>query len=281
MGLRIPQTNGKSPFMLYPAAQVYVRINSITQYRKCRIVNVQPELDLAVLRIEKDSSRSDKASFEPFQALKFGSSSNLLVGQDLIAIGNPFGLDNTVTTGVVSALNREVRTDWRDPVIRNCIQTDCAINPGNSGGPLLSRLGQVVGINTAVIRNSAGIGFAVPSDVVEPAVMDMIRKDMQQERAWLGVAILRQNLTINWISVVQRNSPAADAGMRGISISGDGGSVRYGDAIVAVGGRIVSTYKELQAELDRCVPGEQLAVTLQDAHGERRVVYLTLGERPR
>jgi S1-C subfamily serine protease len=112
---------------------VYVRINSATDYQRCEIVDVQPALDVAVLKIIAPNNSTLLA-----KAFAFGSSSDLLVGQSLIAIGNPFGLDNTVTTGVVSALNREVRTTGRNGLvaqqpIRNCIQTDCAINPGNSG----------------------------------------------------------------------------------------------------------------------------------------------------
>lgn len=120
-----------------PAPTVYIRLDSSTQYRKCRIVNVQPDLDLAVLQIEPQMA--DDGEEEIFPAMDFGSSSNLLVGQGLIAIGNPFGLDNSVTSGVVSALNREIKTgdargnNQQQQPIRNCIQTDCAINPGNSG----------------------------------------------------------------------------------------------------------------------------------------------------
>ena len=113
-----------------PPPKVFVRLDSETQYLECRIVQVKPELDLAVLQVESLSS-NETMSFQP---MTFGSSSELLVGQGLIAIGNPFGLDKTVTTGVVSALNREIRTSGNNGIveqpIRNCIQTDCAINPG-------------------------------------------------------------------------------------------------------------------------------------------------------
>mmetsp|Transcript_8941 Transcript_8941/g.24782 ORF Transcript_8941/g.24782 Transcript_8941/m.24782 type:complete len:702 (+) Transcript_8941:269-2374(+) len=161
---------------------------TMKNYRQCRIVKVQPDLDLAVLQLLPN----DDDEGEVFPAMTFGSSSNLLVGQGLIAIGNPFGLDNSVTTGVVSALNRELRAGsgggsnffLADPSqqqpIRNCIQTDCAINPGNSGGPLLNYKGQVVGVNTAIVSTTgsfAGIGFAVPSDAVAPVVQRIIQND--------------------------------------------------------------------------------------------------------
>lgn len=116
-------------FSVRPPPKVFVRLDSETQYLECRIVQVKPELDLAVLQVE--SLANETMSFQP---MTFGSSSELLVGQGLIAIGNPFGLDKTVTTGVVSALNREIRTSGNNGIveqpIRNCIQTDCAINPG-------------------------------------------------------------------------------------------------------------------------------------------------------
>ena len=120
----------RKSFSIRPPPKVFVRLDSETQYLACRIVDVKPELDLAVLQVEPTSNETDSG----FQPMVFGSSSELLVGQGLIAIGNPFGLDKTVTTGVVSALNREIRTSGNNGIveqpIRNCIQTDCAINPG-------------------------------------------------------------------------------------------------------------------------------------------------------
>jgi S1-C subfamily serine protease len=132
-----------------PLPAVYVRVDSATNYQLCRIVDVKPESDVAVLKIVDRNGVSDFAKKEELETktttnsiplstpFEFGSSSDLLVGQSLIAIGNPFGLDNTVTTGVVSALNRELRTTGGNArPLKQCIQTDCAINPGNSGGPV-------------------------------------------------------------------------------------------------------------------------------------------------
>jgi S1-C subfamily serine protease len=274
-----------------PNAQVYVRIDSQTRYQPCRIVDVVPELDVAVLKIENRDGEVDS-----LQPLAFGSSGSLLVGQQLIAIGNPFGLDNTVTTGVVSALNREIQVGGsqlgmpRRTIIRNCIQTDCAINPGNSGGPLLNRQGSVIGMNTAIVTtsgSSAGIGFAVPSDLIQPAVRRIVRADRQRLRPtpFLGVRIVKcpaaPNSTSilaskNWIARVDRGSPAAEAEMRSLRIDGATGRVEYGDAVVAIGGNSVHTFAELQAEIDRRKVGEQVQVTLEDRQGNRRVVYLTL-----
>lgn len=164
--------------------EVHVRINSDTKYYQCRIVDVQPDLDLAVLKIMDDDDDVDETA-----SISFGVSSDLLVGQTVVAIGNPFGLDKTVTTGVVSAVNRQFRAGTaRTPAnrpIRNCIQTDAAINPGNSGGPLLNLKGLVVGINTAIITTSgsnAGIGFAVPADQLRDLVDRIIEKDRSSYR---------------------------------------------------------------------------------------------------
>ena len=180
--------------------------------------------DVAVLKIDEGNNSSDTV----FAAMKFGSSSDLLVGQSLIAIGNPFGLDNTVTTGVVSALNRELKTGDRIVPIRNCIETECAINPGNSGGPLLNLKGEVVGVNTAIVTmpgSNAGIGFAIPANQVQPAVTAIIRKDastqndQNKRKAYLGVSILKTSGTANtqnWVRAVLRDSPAAKAGVKGL-----------------------------------------------------------------
>jgi S1-C subfamily serine protease len=304
-----------------PLPAVYVRVNSATNYQLCRIVDVKPESDVAVLKIidrngasdvlakdsKKEETKTTTNSIPLSTPFAFGSSSDLLVGQSLIAIGNPFGLDNTVTTGVVSALNRELRTTGGGArPLKNCIQTDCAINPGNSGGPLLNLRGQVVGINTAIVSTSgsnAGIGFAVPSDQIRPVVEKMIRQDLMtrkgRKQAWMGVKIIaRQQLSEvqpqaqadavgnstlygkNWIVAVQKDSPAEKAGMRALQVFEQDASVTYGDAIVAVSGNDVSTFAQLQSQMDRCVPGEQIPVTLEDASGDRRVVYLTLVEMP-
>lgn len=341
-----------------PPPQVFVRLNSETQYQICRIVHVKPELDLAILQVVDatlDDNSSSSAPRQAFQPVRFGSSSDLLVGQGLVAIGNPFGLDKTVTTGVVSALNREIRTsgNLNNPMeqpIRNCIQTDCAINPGarlffrrgllsprwslgifspfcsfwvtgNSGGPLLNFQGEVVGVNTAIVSTSgsfSGIGFAVPSDAVRPAVQGILRHDKlasnnkkRRQMPWLGVEILRlsgsstttisistasspsttstevQETTAesklagkNWIGKVARNSPASEAGMKGCFLDPTTARFKYGEAIVAINGRPVPTFAELQSCLEQSLVGEKLTVTLEAENGERRVVYLTLAERP-
>lgn len=271
------------------APVVYVRINSDTKYQKCRIVDVEPDIDLAVLKIESSEA------VDP-NTISFGSSSDLLVGQFVVAIGNPFALDKTVTTGVVSAVNREfragtVRTPANTP-IRNCIQTDAAINPGNSGGPLLNLKGEVVGINTAIITTSgsnAGIGFAVPADQLRPVVDRIIQQDRvangeKRDSGWLGVSIVKQSgnstlMSKNWIAEVAKGSPAELAGIRPLQIQ-QNGTVKLGDAIVAVSSNKVPSFVELQKQLEDRAKGEQIALTVEDAAGEKRVVYITLGQKP-
>jgi S1-C subfamily serine protease len=203
------------PAMVGVVPQVYIRMDQKSPYQSCRIVQVHPEIDMAIVQPYR-SIPEDMTSQQYPPPLQFGVSSDLLVGQSVLAIGNPFGLDNTVTTGVVSALRRELRTTSTTPtipmirstattmVIRDCIQTDCAINPGNSGGPLLNLQGQVVGVNTAILSTSgsnAGIGLAVSSDLVRPIIERSIRHDIlqyesqpQRQRGCLGVRILQQSM---------------------------------------------------------------------------------------
>jgi S1-C subfamily serine protease len=271
-----------------PNPIVLVRIDSATQYLPCRIVQVDPSLDCALLKITAPDVTP--------QSLTFGSSSDLLVGQGLVAIGNPFGLDNTVTTGVVSALNRDINMDNRRIMnaapLRNCIQTDCAINPGNSGGPLLNLQGQVVGMNTAIYTtsgSSSGIGFAVPSDAMVPFCKQGMRRD--QNVAWLGVSVVQSRPSApdtkcplmngrNWVTLVVPSSPAAQAGIRPITISRQTGTVTYGDAIVAVNSNPVDSFEALWQQMEQCVPDENIQLTLESVDGERRVVYVKLSERP-
>ena len=291
--------------------QVFVRTSSSSRFQQCRIVDVNPDIDLAVLKIIDPSNTTSEQS-----SIGFGSSSDLLVGQTVVAIGNPFGLQSTVTAGVVSAVNREFRAGTaRTPAnvpVRNVIQTDAAINPGNSGGPLLNLKNEVVGINTAIITtsgSSAGIGFAIPSDQIRPVVerilqLDRIENGLRPNQGWLGISVVTQEVTFpeenpsvssanstnstitnlartkNWVAEVVRDSPAESAGIMPLVFSSNGG-VEYGDAVVAIGGNEVANFEELRTELEKCVVGEQIAITLQDANDKRRVVYATLERKPK
>lgn len=287
-----------------PAAQVYVRVNSNTQYREAQIVDVVPELDVAVLKIIDDAPKKSKKDTTKlnFEALEFGSSDDLLVGQSVVAIGNPFGLDRTVTTGVVSALNRDIKGVAGND-IKNCIQTDASINPGNSGGPLLNNRGQVIGVNTMIITtsgSSAGIGFAIPGAAVQSAADRIIRDHrvaMRQRPAagWLGIqvasdaakeAILlqysnstnQQQAGVLVMNVVQ-GSPAAEAGIEGIHINNNNNNnntVTIGDLIVAIGGNLVEQEQDVVDDFRSRVVGEVVNLTLEDADGKRRIVELRL-----
>jgi serine protease Do len=180
---------------------------------EARVVGTDPESDLAVLKIESDTS---------LPAIRMGRSDDLMIGETVIAIGNPFGLSHTVTTGVISALNRSVRT--QSGVYHNFIQIDASINPGNSGGPLLNINGELVGINTAIYSGAEGIGFAIPIDRARRIVSDLINYG-RVHTAWLGITV--QDLTKNLIDYfhlpvdrgvlitqVMPGSPAEDKGLK-------------------------------------------------------------------
>ena len=293
-------------------AQVYVQLESSKTSIPCRIVSVKPENDIAILQLNATSMKAAGLYFPP--PIPDGLSTDLLVGQNVLAIGNPFGLSQTVTTGVVSSLDRTVKGIAGND-IKGCIQTDAAINPGNSGGPLMNSMGQVIGVNTMIISTSgsnAGIGFAVPVDVIWGAVMDLIEDDRVEERlkngdgtsvgkkrGWLGLKIvLDQSLgnallqrmgmkggdndekeTGVFVMSVDDKSPAFDAGIVPLSM-GDFFKVKIGDRIVAVNGNAIRTSSDLKKEIKDRIVGEQINMTMEDSSGERRVVYITLKARP-
>lgn len=279
---------------------------SVTSYYTCEIVDVKKELDIAVLKMDS----SDKMN--NLKPMEYGSSSNLVVGQSLLAIGNPFGLDRTITSGLVSALGRSV-TGVAGNQIRNCIQTDCAINPGNSGGPLLNLKGEVVGVNTMIITtsgSSAGIGFAVPGDSVKESADKIIELDKQRRlrnakrkgRGWLGAAVatssLEKSLRKRLLSLIPSKQDTNSDGVMGAFItsidpnsplmSQDGvsstsianGNVEIGDRIVSVGGNAIDNAEAFVNEMKGRVEGENISLTIENVGGERRVVYVTLGQIP-
>jgi S1-C subfamily serine protease len=239
------------------------------------LVGVFEDRDLAVLKI--------KAPRDKLQPIALGSSRELQVGQQVYAIGNPFGLDQTLTTGIVSALNREIESMNRR-TIRGAIQTDAAINPGNSGGPLLDSAGRLIGVNTSIYSPSgasAGIGFAIPADEVNRVVPRLI-KDGRFIRPTLGVtaapAQLQRALRLpKGVALVgvQPGSPAARAGLQPFARARNGGLVQ-GDVITAVGEVAVEDMDDVLAELERRQPGESLRLGVW-REGRSRVVTVTLG----
>ncbi len=222
----------------------------------------------------------DKAKLPP---IPLGTSRELQVGQKVYAIGNPFGLDQTMTTGIISALNREIESVTRR-LIKGAIQTDAAINPGNSGGPLLDSAGRLIGVNTAIYSPSgasAGIGFAIPVDEVNRIVPRLIR-DGRMVRPTLGVTAappeLNRALALpKGVAIVgvQRGGPAARAGLQPFT-RGDGGIVQ-GDVVTAINDEAVETLDDMLNALERLQPGDQATLTVSRA-GKTRKQTVTLAE---
>ncbi|MGD9762733.1 MAG: S1C family serine protease [Candidatus Binatia bacterium] len=241
-----------------------------------KLVGAAPEKDLAVLRIGAPAAR--------LVPIPLGIASELLVGQQVYAIGNPFGLDHTLTTGVISALGREIQSATRVP-IRDVIQTDAAINPGNSGGPLLDSNGRLIGVNTAIYSPSgayAGIGFAIPVDTVQWVVPDLIAHG-QVMRPTLGVQVANREvsrqlgITGALILEVAPNGGAALAGLQPTRRD-ERGRLILGDVITAIDGRQVRSSADLLLLLEQREAGETVRVTVS-RRGQERDVDVVL-QRP-
>ena len=226
---------------------------------KAVLVGAAPDRDIAVLQIS--------APVDKLQPIPVGESEDLQVGQKVFAIGNPFGLDQTLTTGVVSAVGREI-TSVTGRTIHDVIQTDAAINPGNSGGPLLDSAGRLIGVNTAIYSpsgGSSGIGFAVPVREVNRVVPQVIRHG-KVYRPSLGVSVANQRLTrelnVNGVLVlnVEPGSTAEKAGLRGTKQVR--GGLILGDVIQAVNGKQITDYNTLRDELEHYPVGESVTLTL-------------------
>ncbi|MFM1891622.1 MAG: putative serine protease PepD [Pseudomonadota bacterium] len=241
------------------ASEASVRLNDGRSYNAV-LVGASPAHDLAVLRIS--------VPFDLPPPVPIGTSGDLKVGQKVFAIGNPFGLDYTLTSGLVSALDRSLEEDG--VVIEHLIQTDAAINPGNSGGPLLDSAGRLIGINTAIYSPSgayAGIGFAVPVDTVNRVVPQLIAKG-RYLRPGIGIGVdedinrlLTKRLGIEGVVVlkVTPDSAAAAAGLQPTRVDSNGDIVP-GDIILAVAGAAVDSVPRLLAELDNHRIGDQVAL---------------------
>jgi S1-C subfamily serine protease len=222
------------------------------------VVGAEPSKDLAVLRI--------KAGNDELVPVKLADSSALVVGQKVLAIGNPFGLDHSLSTGVVSALGREIKS-LTGRTILDVIQTDAAINPGNSGGPLLDSAGALLGVNTSIFStsgSSAGIGFAVPSNTVARIVPQLIRHG-RVIRPGLGVVVLNERVAKRFgvdgvvVSEVVTGGPAQVAGMTGIQ-STSRRRVELGDVIVTIDGKAVKSFDELSNVLEQYDVGDTVTV---------------------
>lgn len=267
------------------AQRIEVSLSDGSKWRG-RLVGTDPDNDLAIIQIDAPS--------EQLQTLPLGSSKDLQVGQKVIAIGNPFGLQRTLTTGIISAVGRTILSEEGDE-IDDIIQTDAAINRGNSGGPLLDSGGKVIGINTMIVSpsgGSIGIGFAIPVDTAKQIIPDLIEKGYVSH-PWLGVYLyplqpwLSQELGLKVergavIQEVIRDGPADRAGLLGGNKMLNVGNYPLpvgGDVIVAVNGKATDSSEELIKMVRKHRPGDR--VTLRILREDRFMeVPVVLGERP-
>jgi serine protease Do len=231
------------------ATEIKVIMSNQKEY-KGRSLGSDPRSDLAVIKIDIKEKLPDA---------KLGNSEDLMIGETVIAIGNPFGLTHTVTTGVVSAIDRSVRAE--DRIYRHFIQTDASINPGNSGGPLLNIDGDVIGINTAIYQKAQGIGFAIPINKTKRIVKELLRAGEVQP-PWLGLDLqeltpeLKRHFTLPaggggvLVSDVYGDSPADRAG------------VKRGDVVLVVEGTVVTTLSDYQDALAEFTTGDRITLKL-------------------
>ena len=250
-----------------------------------KVVGRDPSTDIAVLEVDPDDAK--------LRPLPLGDSSKVEVGDPVVAIGNPFGFTRTVTTGIVSALQRQIEAPDGFP-IRDVIQTDASINPGNSGGPLLDADGRVIGINSQIATGgssgSVGIGFAVPVNTVK-SLLPKLKEDGAVERAYLGVEMAAVdeeiaddlNLPVKrgaLVTSVVRGGPADDAGLRAGGTTTGAGIVAGGDLIVKVDGRTVKSPDDVAAAIGDDRPGETVKVEYYRGD-DKKTAEVELGSRPR
>jgi putative serine protease PepD len=248
------------------------------------VVGTDPSTDLAVIKVD--------APADMLQPVALGDSTQLTVGEPVVAIGSPFGLEETLTSGIVSALNREM-TSPNNFTISNSIQTDAAINHGNSGGPLLNAAGEVIGVNTQIRSESGGsdgIGFAIPSSTVASIVPQIIAGG-SVEHAYLGVGVatlpdsVASELGVPagvMVTDVRQGTAAADAGLQAATGSATVDGQSYptgGDVITAVDGKAITSGAELQAAVDAKKPGDTISLTYT-RDGASSTVQVSLGTRP-
>jgi 2-alkenal reductase len=257
---------------------------------EAELLGTDPDADLAVIRVDMSASE--------LQPLAIGDSAELRVGQLAIAIGNPFGQDFTMTTGIVSALDRTIRSGRTPFSIPEVIQTDAPINPGNSGGPLLNRHGEVIGINTQIISRSggsSGIGFAVPVNIAKRVIPTLI-EGKEVDYAWLGITgrtmdpetaeamELPLDTTGALVIALSEGGPAEDAGLQGSdgTFENSGFEVEIGgDVITAIDGKAVEDMDDLIAYLiTDYQPDDQVELAVIHGDGTEETITVTLGERP-
>ena len=244
------------------ADQIKVILHDKKEY-DAKIIGSDPMTDLALIKIEAKG----------LKPLKFGSSEKAVVGSWVVAIGSPFGLEQTVTAGIISAKGRIIGSGPYD----DFIQTDASINPGNSGGPLLNLDGEVIGINTAIVRSGQGIGFAIPSDMAT-GIIDQLTESSHVSRGWLGVAI--QNVSQEmaeyykldpgqgvYVAKAYEDNPAYEAG------------IRQGDVITRIDGKAINSSRDLTITIANLKVGQKIKVDLI-REGREKTISVKLGERP-
>ena len=251
--------------MVEGARHVFVQLDAGDPV-EARIVGTAPDYDLAVVKLARAPRN--------LRPIPLGVSRDLRIGQSVYAIGNPYGLQRTLTHGIVSALERELpTTEFRE--VAGVIQTDTAINPGNSGGPLLDSAGRLIGVNTAIRSesgSSAGIGFAIPADLVNRVVPSLIARG-KAPLPGIGINPVRPDLVERAgiagvvIAEVRRGTPAAESGLKPI----DAKTGNLGDVIVAVNGKPVDTVSTFVAELDRAGIGSTVDLTVVRDDKQRHV----------
>jgi len=251
---------------------------------EAQVIGTEADKDLAVLKIDPLSLQS------PLQPVKLTSSAELQVGQSVLAIGAPFGLDWTLTSGIVSALGRDIGGAGGRP-IRDCVQTDASINPGNSGGPLLDSRGRLVGVNTMIISapfgGSVGVGFAVPSDTVERIVQQIITHG-PNARPSLGLNVLPDQMRQEYARFVQQEElagamvagvvpggPAEELGLTPFALTSDW-DVAPGDMITSINGRPIKRNEDLLCMVEEAEVGEPMNLTLMRGCDPARVEEVTV-----
>jgi len=261
--------------VIQDADTVHVALSDQTTW-KAKLVGVAPGEDLAVLKIGSPVNK--------LRPLPVGSSDDLQVGQKVFAIGNPFGLDQSLTMGLISALGREIESATARP-IKNVIQTDAAINPGNSGGPLLDSAGRLIGVNTAILSSSgsyAGIGFAIPVDTVNWVVPELIANG-RIIRPGLAVVVAPESFSRRLgvegalVLTVEPNSNADRAGLEPTQRDRIG-NVYLGDIITAVNGTRIDSQKDLLLALEEHKIGDQVTLTVERGR-ESKEIKVTLEAR--
>jgi len=267
------------------AHRVFVNLADSSQYEGT-VVGVDPENDIAVLKI-------DPVSGTALQTINYGDSDGLRVGQKVLAIGNPFALERTLTVGIVSGLGRPIQTS-RNRIIRDMIQTDASINPGNSGGPLLDTQGRMIGINTMIYSpsgGSVGIGFAVPVNTARRVVNEIMQFG-KVRRGWIDATVVQifpslvryAKLPVDAGLLISRTRKGGLAERAGLRQGSDpvqyGRSVIYlgGDIITSVNGLKTNTLADLYASLEACKPGDTVNVEIIRG-GQTSVLQITLADR--